>query len=256
MRVRAEIARDLDKTVGVGAVFRTDDEEEISFRSYLLDRDLAVLGGVANILRGRTFDVGEFLLQRGDDVFGFVEAERGLREIRDAIGIGHGERLDLLRASDNLRDKGSLAEGSDNFVVVMVADEDERITFLGELDGFDVNFGDQRASGIDHAQAAALAVLADFGRDAVGAVDDALAVRHFVFAIDEDGALAAEFVNHKAVVARSLCGRRSKKADPKASRAMRGTTSMARTTPAQNPRGFSNSKVFPWLFGNIRLLLV
>src|SRR5207253_66254 len=34
---------------------------------------------------------------------------------------------------------------------------------------------------------------------------------------------------------------------PKASRAMR-TMSMARTTPAQNPRGLSNNKVF-WLSG-------
>ena len=42
--------------------------------------------------------------------------------------------------------------------------------------------------------------LADFGRDAVGAVDDALAVGDFVFAVDEDGAFAAEFVDHKAVV--------------------------------------------------------
>jgi hypothetical protein len=31
------------------------------------------------------------------------------------------------------------------------------------------------------------------------------------------------------------------------------TTSMARTTPAQNPRGFSKSTVFPWLFGTIKL---
>jgi len=84
--------------------------------------------------------------------------------------------------------------------MIVVADEDEGITFFGELDGFDVNFGDQRASGIDDAQAAALAVFADFGRDAVSAVNDALAVGNFVLAIDEDGALAAEFVNHKAVV--------------------------------------------------------
>ena len=81
-----------------------------------------------------------------------------------------------------------------------MADEDQRITFFGELDGFDVNLGDQRAGSVDDAQAALRAVLANFGRNSVGAVDDALAVGDFVFAIDEDGALAAQFVDHKAVV--------------------------------------------------------
>ena len=166
----------------------------------MLDRDLAIFGGIANILRGGTFDVGEFLLEGGDDVFGFVEAERGLGEKGDAVRIGNGERLYLLGIADYLGYERSLAESADDFVVVVVADEDEGITFLGELDGFDVDLGDERAGGIDHAQAAAGAVLADFGRNAVGALDDAFAVGDFVFAIDEDGALAAEFVHHEAVV--------------------------------------------------------
>ncbi len=34
----------------------------------------------------------------------------------------------------------------------------------------------------------------------MSAVDNALAIRNLVLAIDEDGALAAEFVDHKAVV--------------------------------------------------------
>jgi hypothetical protein len=43
-------------------------------------------------------------------------------------------------------------------------------------------------------------VFANFGRNAVGAVNDALAVGDFVFAIDEDRAFAAKFVDNKAVV--------------------------------------------------------
>ena len=200
MRVRAQIARHFDQTIGVGTVFRADNQQQISFRGHLLYRDLAVLSGVANILRGRAFDVGEFLFQGGDDVFGFVEAECGLREIGDAIGIGNGERLDLLGIADDLSNQRSFAEGADDFVVIVVTDEDQRIAFFGELDGFDVNLGDQRAGGVDDAQAAPGAVFANFGRNAVSAVDDALAVGNFIFAIDEDGALAAEFIDHKAVV--------------------------------------------------------
>jgi len=101
--------------------------------------------------------------------------------------------------------------------------------------------------GVDNAQAAAGAVLADFGRNAVGAVNGRVRpLGDFVLAIDEDGAFAAESSTTKVVddFLADVDG------GPKASRAMR-TTSMARTTPAQKPRGFSRSKVFPWVFGNV-----
>ena len=43
-------------------------------------------------------------------------------------------------------------------------------------------------------------MLANLGRNAVSAVNNTFAVRDFVFAIDEDCALTAEFVDHKTVV--------------------------------------------------------
>jgi len=166
----------------------------------LLDRDLAIFGGIANILRGGTFDVGELLLKGGDDVFGFIEAERGLGQVGDAVGIGNGERPNLLGIADYLGYERSLAESTDDFIVVVVTDEDERITFLGKFDGFDVDFGDERAGGVDNAQAAAGAVLADFGRNAVGAVNDAFAVGTSSSLSTKMAPFAAEFVDHEAVV--------------------------------------------------------
>ena len=53
----------------------------------MLHRNLAIFGGVADVLRVRAFDVGELSPQRFDDVFSLVEAERCLRQISDAIGI-------------------------------------------------------------------------------------------------------------------------------------------------------------------------
>ena len=55
----------------------------------MLYGNLSILSGVANILRVRAFDVGELAAQGFDDVLGFVEAERGLREISDAVRIGN-----------------------------------------------------------------------------------------------------------------------------------------------------------------------
>src|ERR1700679_261455 len=63
-----------------------------------------------------------------------------------------------------------------------------------------MNLGDERAGGVDDAEAATGTVLADFGRNSVGAVDDAFTVGNFVFAIDENGTLATEFVHDKAVM--------------------------------------------------------
>jgi len=43
-------------------------------------------------------------------------------------------------------------------------------------------------------------VLADFRRNSVRAVDDALAVGNLVFAVDENRTLAPQFLDHEAVV--------------------------------------------------------
>ena len=58
----------------------------------------------------------------------------------------------------------------------------------------------QRTCGVNDSQAALRAMLADVRRDSMGAINDALAVGHFVLAIDEDRAFAAQFLNHEAVV--------------------------------------------------------
>ena len=79
-------------------------------------------------------------------------------------------------------------------------DQDERIAFLGKLDRFHVDLGHQRTSGVNHPQPALGAVLPNLWRNSVGAVNNALAVRHLVLAIDKDRALAAQFLNDKAVV--------------------------------------------------------
>src|SRR4029077_1347585 len=71
---------------------------------------------------------------------------------------------------------------------------------FGKLHSFHVDLGDQRTSGVNHAEAAVFAGLANFGGDAVGAVNDALAVGDFVHGIDKNGAFALEFFDHKSVV--------------------------------------------------------
>src|ERR1700730_8372049 len=200
MGTGAEVPRHFDQAIGVRTVLGTHDQQQVGVFRYVLDRDLAILGGIADILRVRAFDVGKLAAQGFDDVFGFVQAERGLGQVSHAVGIGHAQRFNLRRRSYDLGDTWSLAQRADDFIVIAVADEDQRIAFLGELYGFHVYLGDQWAGGVNHAQAAIFTGLADFRRDAMGAVDDALANGNLVHGIDKDGTFPLQFFDHKAVV--------------------------------------------------------
>ncbi len=63
---------------------------------HVADGYLAVLGGVADVLRVGTGDVGKLELEGMDDVAGFVEAQSGLGEVGDPVGIGNLEGFDFL----------------------------------------------------------------------------------------------------------------------------------------------------------------
>ena len=54
--------------------------------------NLAVFGGVADVLRVGADDVGKLDLEGVNDVARLVERQRGLGEIGNAIGIGNLER--------------------------------------------------------------------------------------------------------------------------------------------------------------------
>ena len=90
MRVGAQVTRDLNQAVGIGAVIRTNHQNQVCFRGHLFDRDLSILGGIADVLRRRTLDIGKALLQSRDNVGSFIETEGRLSQIRDSIGIGYG----------------------------------------------------------------------------------------------------------------------------------------------------------------------
>ena len=92
------------------------------------------------------------------------------------------------------------AQRAFDLVVVAMADQHQRVALLGKLDRLDVDLGHQRAGGVNHLQAAALAALAHRGRNAVGRVDDALAVGHVVDFMDKNRALFRQLIHNIAVM--------------------------------------------------------
>ena len=107
--------------------------------SHVTDCDLAVLSGVANVLRVGANYVWKLNLKGVNDVARLVEAKGGLGEICDAVRVGNLKRLDLGDVGDNLCNFRRFAQGALDFIVVAVADEDQRIALTGEFDGLDVD---------------------------------------------------------------------------------------------------------------------
>src|SRR4051794_24336743 len=154
----------------------------------MLYRYLAIFGGIADILSGRTLDVREFLAERANDVACLVQAECGLGEIGHAVRIGHRNRLDLGRRPYDLCHHRRLAHGADHFIMIAMSNEDQGITFAGEFHRFHVNLCDQWTGGVDYPQLPQFAFLPHFRRNSVGAVNYALTLWNLADAVDENSA--------------------------------------------------------------------
>src|SRR4029077_11254980 len=84
--------------------------------------------------------------------------------------------------------------------MVAVTDQDQRISFLGELDRLHMDLGHQRASRVNHSQSPLFAGFPHFGRNPMGAVDHSFAVWELFDALENDRAFSLQLLNHKTVV--------------------------------------------------------
>src|SRR5579875_554329 len=90
-----------------------------------------------------------------------------------------------------------LARGAEDLVVSFVTDEQDRVIFLGEADSFEMDLGDERASGIDSAEAALGGGGADGRGDAVSAIQHRRALGHFFDVIYEEDTAFAKALDHR-----------------------------------------------------------
>ena len=151
------------------------------------------------------------------------------------------EFLDVLQGLDQGDGAGrQLAHGADHFGMAGMADQHD-LAAAAEMDlGLAVHLGDQRAGGVEREQVAARRLLGNRARHAVGGEDDRrLGVRGSPSSSSTKMApLALQAFDHVAVVddlVADIDRRRRRCASA------RSTDSMARTTPAQKPRGEHSS---------------
>jgi hypothetical protein len=79
-------------------------------------------------------------------------------------------------------------------------DEHHGATFVGVTLDLEVDLGDERAGRIDYAQAAILGAIPFAGGNAMRTENHALALGHFVEALDENRAFLFERFQHKSVM--------------------------------------------------------
>ena len=142
----------------------------------------------------------EALLERDDDVLGVVDGKRGLGDIGDGTVGGNRQHLDIGFRLDQMHRRAHLAHGAFHFGMAGMADQDQGAA-MGDITlALIVHFGDQRAGGVQHRQAARLRGLDHRLRHAMGGKHRHRAFGHFVQLFDKAGALALERVHHMAVM--------------------------------------------------------
>ena len=170
----------------VRGVPRADDDHDVDPRRDRLDRALAVLGGVADVVAGRVGQVREALAQQPHRLQGLVHAQRRLADPHDLLRVAHLDPVHLVGPVDHLDALGGLALGPLDLLVAGVADQDDVVVVLGEADRLLVDLGHQRAGRVDRGEATGGRLLVHGRGDAVGGEDHARALGHLVGLGDED----------------------------------------------------------------------
>src|SRR2546423_11734026 len=134
----------------MGAVGRANHKDQVNVLGDLLDCLLAILRSVANIVAGRTFDGWESLAEARDNFLCVVETQRGLRQERKFFRIIDLKSVDSGNGIDHDGAIGGFTGGADNFLVIAMPNQNNGALFSRNLEGLELNFGDQGTAALDY----------------------------------------------------------------------------------------------------------
>jgi hypothetical protein len=194
------LQRDLDETNAVGGVGRTHDDDEVGAARDLLDRDLTILGGVADVVARRILQLREPLAQTPHRLHGLVDREGRLRQPDDLRRVFDHDSVGLIGRVDDGHVLGRLTGGPFDLLVTFVTDQEDLVVAASEAHGLAVHLRHQRTRRVDRLQPSLGGRGDDGGRDPVRAEDDVRARRHLVDLLHEDGTLRFELGHDMDVV--------------------------------------------------------
>src|SRR3990167_11487215 len=147
----------LAQAVGVGTVRAADHQHYIAFVRQLLDRILAVLRGVADVILAGAANSRKPRAQGVDDAAGIVHGQGGLGDESQTIRVVYlqvGNVFFVFHQVDGAAVAGVvLAHGAFDLRVTGMADQDAFATVAAITGHLDVHLGHQRAGGIEHFKA-------------------------------------------------------------------------------------------------------
>ena len=164
----------------------------------MLDRILAVLRGVANILLLGLANLRKALANGGQNAGGIVHAQGGLGDHGQLLALARLHGVDIGLVLDQVDALQQLAHGAFHLGVAFVANHEELL--LGQLGHFNVDLGHQRAGGIKNAKAPALGLLLHGLAHAVGREHQGGTGWHLGQVFDEDRAARFQVIDHIGVV--------------------------------------------------------
>ena len=170
----------------------------------MLDRILAVLRGVADIVFAWAANGRESRTQSIDYAAGVVHGQGGLGHKGQSVGVLHlqvGDVFFIFYQVDSAPVAGVvLAHGAFNFRVTGVADQNAFTAITAVARHFDVHFGHQWARSIEYFQATACRFGTYGLGHAVGTEDDDNVIGHLVEFFDKDRTACAQVFDHELVM--------------------------------------------------------
>ena len=198
--LRAGFQRHLHEAHGVGGIRASNHDDQVGVAGDLLDGELAVLSGVADVVAGRIHQQGKLCPQPVDGLQRFIDTEGGLAQPGHTGRISQFEVGDLVGRFHHCDVVRRLARGAFDLFMTRVPDEQNVQSLAGESLGLLVHLRDQRAGGVDHLEASRLRLRVDGWRNTVRGEDNGRTLWHLCQLIDEDGTTALQIFHHMTVV--------------------------------------------------------
>ena len=197
---RAGFQRHLHEPYGVGGIRAPDDDDQVGVAGDLLDGELPVLSGVADVVAGRIHQQGKLGPQPVDGLQRLIDTEGGLAQPRHTGRIWQFEVGDLVGRFHHCDVVRRLARRALDLLMTRVANEQNVQSLAGESLGLLVHLGDQRAGGVDHLETSQPRLRMDGWRNTVRGEDHRRPLGHLRKFIDEDGTTVLQIFHHMTVV--------------------------------------------------------
>ena len=189
------------QTARVGRIFRPDYQQGLHLIAQGSDCYLTISRRIAEIAANWALDIREMFPKGIDNVLGFRNRKRRLRNVGEFRPFGEGQFLNVIRLADQSHAAfGYLAQMAFHFRVARMAYQNHVTSSRMVTFGAHVNALHQRTRRIQHVQMALLRFFVNRIRYAVRRENDSRPFRDFLQVFDKDRTLSLKAAHDKSIM--------------------------------------------------------